>query len=142
MTAALRASLAGALLSATHLLAAEPPAAQPLSAVPVVSLVQVVLALLAVLAAVALFAWFLRRVSPAHAGVAGLRVVGGLMVGPRERLVIVEIADTWLLLGVAGSGVSLVHSMPRPADAAVAGATDARFSRLLGQVLKKRTRAG
>ncbi len=49
-----------------------------------------------------------------------LKVVGGVMVGPRERLVVVEVGDTWLLLGVAASSVTLVHSMPKPlqADAA------------------------
>jgi flagellar protein FliO/FliZ len=63
------------------------------------------------------------------------------MVGPRERLVVVEVGDTWLLLGVASGGVSLVHSMARPPQAAGTGATQgAQFSRLLGQMLKQRGR--
>lgn len=89
----------------------------PASPISVLGLVQVVFALLLVLGAIGLFAWLLRRVGAGHGGASGLlKVVGGVMVGPRERLVVVEVGDTWLLLGVAASHVTLVHSMPRPAD--------------------------
>jgi len=90
----------------------------PATPISVVGLIQVVFALLLVLGAIGLFAWLLRRVGPGHSGASGLlKVVGGVMVGPRERLVLVEVGDTWLLLGVAASNVTLVHSMPRPPDA-------------------------
>jgi flagellar protein FliO/FliZ len=64
------------------------------------------------------------------------------MVGPRERLVIVEVGDTWLLLGVASGGVSLVHTMARPPQAAGTAQPSAQFSRLLTQVLRQRRREG
>jgi flagellar protein FliO/FliZ len=41
-------------------------------------------------------------------------VVGGVMLGPRERLVVVEVGDTWLLLGVGGGQVNILHTLPRP----------------------------
>jgi len=82
---------------------------------PLGGLLQVLLGLAVVLAAVWATAWLLRRFSPGQ-GVAGgtLHVVGGLMVGPKERVVVVEAGETWLLLGVAPGQVNLLHSMPKP----------------------------
>jgi len=85
------------------------------SNVPVIGVLQVVVALALVLAAIAAFAWFLRRLTPGAIGSRGLlRIVGGAMVGPKERVVLVEVGDTWLLLGVAASSVSLLHTLPKP----------------------------
>lgn len=95
-------------------------AAEPSIATPSLfgSLVQVVIALVLVFGAIALSAWLLRRYGPTQMGTSGssLRVVGGVMVGQRERLVLVEVDDTWLIVGVAPGRVNAVHSMPRPAQ--------------------------
>jgi flagellar protein FliO/FliZ len=81
------------------------------SALPATGLLQVLVALGLVLAAIAAFAWMLRRLTPGAIGTHGwLRVVGGAMVGPKERVVLVEIGDTWLVLGVAASSVNLLHT--------------------------------
>lgn len=118
---------------AVSALAAETPVA-PASG-SVLGLVQVVSALLLVLGAIAVFAWLLRRFTPGQASAGGLlKVVGGVMVGPRERLVVVEVEDTWLLLGVAAGRVTLVHSMPRPAHAPAAPAAAGGFARVLSQL--------
>jgi flagellar protein FliO/FliZ len=45
-----------------------------------------------------------------------VKVVGTTAVGARERVVVVEVDDTWLLLGVGGGNVRLLHSQPKPAD--------------------------
>lgn len=80
------------------------------------ALLQALLALLVVLAALFAFLWLLRRISPVQTGAQGaVRVVGGVMLGTRERLVIVEVADQWLLIGVAAGHVNHLHTMPRPA---------------------------
>jgi flagellar protein FliO/FliZ len=34
-------------------------------------------------------------------------------VGPRERVVIVEVEDTWLVVGVAPGRVNALHQMPK-----------------------------
>ncbi|MCC7546581.1 MAG: flagellar biosynthetic protein FliO [Burkholderiales bacterium] len=119
--------------STVSVLAAEPPAVPPSGSV--FGMVQVVFALLLVLGAIGLFAWLLRRFAPGQASAGGmLKVVGGVMVGPRERLVVIEVQDTWLLLGVASGHVSLVHSMPRPAGDAIAPSAPAGFARVMSQV--------
>lgn len=79
------------------------------------SLLQVSLALILVIAAIAATAWLMRRFGPAHiAGGGVMRIVGGVMLSQRERLVLVEVGDTWLVIGVAPGHVQTVHSMPRP----------------------------
>ena len=91
----------------------------PDSGLPAAGFLQVVVALGLVLAAIAAFARFLRRLSPGAIGTRGwLRVVGGAMVGPKERVVLIEVGDTWLLLGVAASNVSLLHTLPKPPQSA------------------------
>ena len=52
-----------------------------------------------------------------------LRVRGGVMVGQRERVVVVEVKDTWLILGVTAAQVTLLHTLPRE-ESALPPATD------------------
>jgi flagellar protein FliO/FliZ len=72
------------------------------------------LVLIGVLAAAA---WILRRVGQPRAMRSGpLRVVGATHVGPRERVVVVEAGDTWLVVGVAPGRVNALHVLPRAGD--------------------------
>ena len=78
---------------------------------------QVLLGLGSVLAAIAGSAWLLKRLGPGQVAASGaLRVVGGVAIGPKERVVLVDVGDTRLVLGVAPGHVSTLHQMPRPAD--------------------------
>ncbi|MEQ6887213.1 flagellar biosynthetic protein FliO [Halomonas sp. CS7] len=45
-----------------------------------------------------------------------LRVVGSAAVGTKERVVIVEVEETWLVLGVGGGQVNKLHDLPAPAE--------------------------
>jgi flagellar protein FliO/FliZ len=91
------------------------------------------------------FFWLLRRFSPGQTGVQGVvKVVGGVMLGPRERLVVVEVEDTWLLVGVASGHVSTLHTLPRPEGVEAASSQSAHvsmpFSDKLADFLNKRTK--
>lgn len=128
-----------ALVSPDVLAAAEPPAVSTSGA-----LFQGLLGLVMVLAALAVFFWFLRRFSPGQTGAQGaVKVVGGVMLGPRERLVVVEVGETWLLLGVGGGQVNTLHTLPKPEgySPAVHDAFPAhlpRFADKLKELLSKR----
>ena len=103
---------------------------------------QVLFGLLLVLAAVAATAWLLRRFSLGQNVMGGaVRVVGGVALGQRERLVLVEVGETWLLLGVAPGQVNALHTMARPEGAAKAEipASEAGFSAWLKQAIHKRS---
>lgn len=87
-------------------------------------MLQVLFGLGMVLAAIAGTAWLLRRFSPGQIGGGGvLRVIGGVAVGPKERLVLVEIGDTWLVLGVAPGQVNTLHTLPKPEGGAFQAGT-------------------
>ena|SRR5687768_6193261 len=113
-------------------------------------MVQVMIGLGLVLAVMAGCAWLLRRFGGMQRSSAGtIKVIGGSAVGQRERVVLVEVADTWLVIGVAPGHVTALHSMPKGeiagSTADIAGTaggtgTSARFSARFRQVLEKRGR--
>jgi len=75
------------------------------------------LALGIVLALIAGMAWLLRRLAPGQIGRAGdLRVVSAVAVSAKERVVLVDVGDTRLVLGVAPGQVVCLHTMSRPQD--------------------------
>lgn len=86
----------------------------PTSSVSAGSLLQVMLSLLLVLAAIILVAWVLKRINlPQNSASGALKVVSGVAVGQRERIVLVEINDTWLVVGVAPGQVTALHTLPK-----------------------------
>ena len=108
-------------IHATALHAAE--AAPPGAAVSVGGVLQMLLGLAVVLGLVLGLAWVMKRYSGHIGGGAGaIKVIAGAAVGQRERVVLVEVAGTWLVVGVAPGRVSALHTMPRgelpPAPAA------------------------
>ncbi len=84
-------------------------------------------------------AWLARRM-PGMAGArgnSGLRVVRTLPLGTRERLVVVDVGGTQLLLGTGAGGTRLLHTLETPLhDDAPAPPTP--FAQLLAQRLGKK----
>ncbi len=57
-------------------------------------------------------AWFMRRMGSMNGLAAGnLKVLGGISVGQRERIVLVQAGDTQLLVGVAPGEIRTLHVM-------------------------------
>ncbi|SMG38737.1 flagellar biosynthetic protein FliO [Paraburkholderia susongensis] len=80
-------------------------------------------------------AWLARRfgLQPGQRG--GLvKTVGGASLGGKERVAVVEIGDTWLVLGAAPGNVRLLHTMPAGSVAAdaLAGSNAPRAGNLSG----------
>ena len=106
------------------------PAAEPVRSFAAAGLLQAGLGLAVVIGLIFLFAWGARRfgLQPSSNGKL-LKVVSSALVGQRERGVVVEIGDAWLVLGVAAGQVRALHTMPAsklpdasaPALAAFAG---------------------
>ncbi len=60
-------------------------------------------------------AWFMRRMGNMNSGAAGnLKVLGGISVGQRERVVLVQAGETQLLVGVAPGEIRTLHVMDKP----------------------------
>lgn len=130
-------------LLATAQTTARPVYTPPPAAVSSGSILQVIFSLLLVLAAVVLVAWILKRINlPQHGAGSLLKVISGVAVGQRERIVLVEINDTWLVVGVAPGQVRTLHSMPKaslpiPQGEAPPG-MDGKFQGWLKQMMEKR----
>jgi flagellar protein FliO/FliZ len=95
----------------------------PASSAPVLatSVMQMVFGLVLVIGLLVGSLWLLKRLSAGNAAASGLmRVVSGVAVGPRERVVVVEVGETWLVLGVAPGRVNTLHQLPRAASPAAA----------------------
>jgi flagellar protein FliO/FliZ len=91
------------------------PAVTPPDPVGAGGMVQVVLGLLLVIGMIVGVAWLTRRFGNFQADASGaLRVIGGLSMGPRERVVLVQVGDRQLLLGVAPGRVSTLHVLDQP----------------------------
>ncbi|MES9860839.1 MAG: flagellar biosynthetic protein FliO [Candidatus Thiodiazotropha sp. LLP2] len=73
-------------------------------------LLSTVSGLLVVLAMIVGAAWLFKRYGQMSMGGKGLvRVVGGASVGSRERVVVVEVENTRMLIGVAPGQVRMLH---------------------------------
>ena len=102
-------------------------------------LTQTVLGLLAVVALIFGLAWLMRRVQQAV-----LRqdqvidVIGAKALGPRDRLVLVQVGDEQILLGVSPGRISALHVMntPVPTPARPTQATP-EFAQRLMELLGK-----
>ena len=79
------------------------------------SMLTVLLSLVLILGGFVAVAWFARRYLPGMGAQGVVKVVGTTAVGARERVVVVEVDGTWLLLGVGGGNVRLLHTQPKPA---------------------------
>lgn len=99
------------------------------------------MSLLIVVAIILACAWLLKRIGPnRRAGTQHLRVVASTPVGQRERVVIVEVDDRWLVLGVGGGQVTKLDSMTPPPNTPVTSGSaplSGSFASRLGQALKQ-----
>ncbi len=105
---------------------------------PAGSILHMALGLAIVLGLVAGSAWILKRFS----GVPGvgpgvIRIVGGAALGQRERVVLVEVGSTWLLVGVAPGQVRTLHTMPKSDHALPGTPADAPFAPWLKKTLER-----
>jgi flagellar biosynthetic protein FliO len=105
-----------------------PPSAAPVtmpSGSATGSLLQTLFALIVVLAVLGALAWFLKRYGPkAGGGNANLRVVGALNLGGRERVLVVEVGNQWIVVGASPGRINALATMPRQ-DGLDTGAADA-----------------
>jgi flagellar protein FliO/FliZ len=104
-------------------------------------LLQVLLGLVVVLGLMAGAAWLLKRLGVAKSAAgAPVRIVGGVSVSNREKIMVVEVGDQWIVVGVAPGRVSALSTMPRQeiAPAGDAAPITNNFSAWLKQTIEKR----
>jgi flagellar protein FliO/FliZ len=81
---------------------------------PSTGLLQIFLGLIAVLALMGVAAWFFKRLGPiANGHHVPVKVIGGVNVGNRERIMVIEVADQWIVVGVTAQQITTLTTMPK-----------------------------
>jgi len=130
---------APAAVAATALAAAPvavPPVSSALSSGVGSQLLQLVLGLLLVVGLIFVLAWLMRRVQ--RAGPAGnqvIELVGSRALGPRDRLVLVQVGNEQVLLGVSPGSITALHVMTEPVAVPETQNATPEFARRLMEAL-------
>lgn len=106
-------------------------------------LLQLVLGLLLVIGLIFVLAWLMRRVQ--RAGPAGnqvIKLVGSRALGTRDRLVLVQVGNEQVLLGVSPGTITALHVMNEPVEVPDAQGVQPEFARRLLEALGNKGAAG
>lgn len=123
--------------------AAEQKIVTPLKTEPVgvSNYLQMFFGLAVVIGLIVGMAWFMRRMGSLHGMAdAQLKVLGGIAVGQRERVVLVQAGETQLLVGVAPGSIRTLHVFEEPiaVNAENKSQVNQSFAEKLHAALKKR----
>lgn len=103
------------------------------------ALLRVIIGLVLVLAAILAAAWIARRAGLTQRGGAHLlKQIASLPVGMRQNIVVVEIENTWVVVGVSPGRITPLHTLPAGETPQTASLPAAAFAAKLGQALKRR----
>lgn len=113
----------------------------------ITGLTQVALVLMLVVGLIAAIAWALRRFGVVRQATGStIRIVSGLTLSNRERILVLEIADQWIVVGVAPGGMNTLATLPRQDNLPPSGLEQTlppgkSFAYWLKQTIDKRTRS-
>ena len=102
------------------------------------SLVQLLLGLLLVIGLIFLLAWLMRRVQQiGPRGGQVIKVVASQALGPRDRLVLVQVGGEQILLGLSAGRISPLHVLSEPVHLPDGEPASAEFAQRLMELLGK-----
>lgn len=143
-----------ALLLAPAAYAAESPAAQqavkePALARPAMqpvldtgSIAQLATSLVLVVALIIVLAWLYRRFGGGQLAQSGImKIVAGISLGARERVVLMQVGEQQVLLGVSPGRVQMLCSLDKPVTVAEAAALKGEsFAERFAEAMKRNLR--
>ncbi|WP_158457053.1 flagellar biosynthetic protein FliO [Pseudomonas fluorescens] len=102
-------------------------------------LAQLVLGLLLVLGLIFFLAWLLRRVQQAGPTGKGqvIDIVGSRALGPRDRLVLVQVGNEQILLGLSPGTITALHVLKEPVQVPSTEPASPEFAQRLMELLGK-----
>lgn len=107
--------------------------------------VQATLALAFIVALLFGITWAARKVSGGKMfGQGNLKVISGIALGPRERIILVEVEDSWLVIGIIPGQIRTLHRLPRVQKDSAAGdekIAEAPFADWLKSIRERRNHA-
>ncbi len=96
--------------------------------------------LILVVAAIFAFAWLVKKLNLNQQSSHGLiRIVAGLPLGTRDRIVLVQVGDEQILLGLTPGRIEKLHTLAQPLDAPAGAPAGASFARRLRDAMGERT---
>ena len=102
---------------------------------------QLALGLLFVVGLIFLLGYLMRRVGPLSGqGGQHIRVLSSLPLGPRDRLILVDVAGKQLLLGASPGRISTLHTFDEPIAELPADSGQSEFAQKLQALLKRDSR--
>ena len=124
-----------------HAWAAEPvaqAAAAPVTGSVGGQLTQLVLGLLLVVGVIFVLAWLMRRVQnvgPGNGQV--IELIGSRALGPRDRLVLVQVGEEQILLGITPGRITPLHVLKTPVNVDQSKPATPEFAQRLMELLGK-----
>lgn len=107
--------------------------------VPASSYFQATLALGLIVCLLVGTAWFARKLSGGKGfGQGGMKVVGGVALGPRERIVLVEVGESWLVIGIVPGQIRTLHTLPRGSSPESEPSPEVPFAHWLKTIAERR----
>ena len=80
-------------------------------------LFQLILGLIIVLICIVVLAWFAKRVNRLQSSTGGLlTILGGISMGSRERVVLMQVGEQQLLIGVAPGRINTLYVLDTPVE--------------------------
>ena len=75
---------------------------------------QSIISLVIVLGIILAIGWLLKRSKmPLSHNTISMKTIAALSIGPRERLLVVEIADQWHVIGVTSHSINSIAQLPK-----------------------------
>ena len=109
------------------------------SALNVSNYTQMILGLLVVVAMIFAIAWLLRKMGRfQNTAGTGMKLLGGISLGQRERALLIQVGETQLLLGVAPGRVQTLHVFDKPVIQESDSNSSGGFVDKLNSVLKQK----
>lgn len=121
------------------LMAAEAPAKPMVESGMAGQLSQMLLGLVLVIGLIFVLAWLVRRVQQ-QAGLRGngvIRMVASQAVGPRERLLLVQVGGEQILLGLTPGEINALHVLKEPVHLPESQVASPEFAQRLMEMLGK-----
>lgn len=103
---------------------------------------QLGLGLVFVIGLIFLLGYLMRRVGPLSGqGAQHIRILSSLPLGPRDRLILVDVAGKQLLLGASPGRISTLHTFDEPIAELPADSGQSEFAQKLQALLKRENRS-
>lgn len=87
-------------------------------------------------------AWLAKKLSAGKGfGQGGMKIIGGVALGPRERIVLIEVGEEWLVVGIVPGQIRTLHRLTKGSTAAndpPSAMAEQPFSRWLQSITERR----